>query len=348
MRSSSLVIAAVIVVVAPLAHAQVAPPEAAPADESTVYVPADLSLVSPLALAPLPRKTIGGLSINIIHGEAAEMYGLQLGGIMNLTWRDAAGISVAGIWNEVGGDFTGLMVGGAAAIAGNCRGIVASFGVAGCGGEDHSGGIVVGGVVAGAGRFSGLLIGGLGTAAGRDSPFAVQLSGIGNWMDGGAGVQLSMMNNVEHDFDGLQISLANFDNRRLPVFELVGSRVEGNTRIDTYRVVDPGEVHSESHARGLVIGGLFNYAAQAGGLFVSGMANITDDLGGLALSGGANVARDVAGLQLSSLFNYARDVHGVQIGLVNIARRLYGVQIGLVNVATDNALPFMIAANAGF
>jgi hypothetical protein len=52
-------------------------------DTKRTFVPFDISLIPSLNLMHVERKTVTGLSFNVLSGRAAAIYGIELGGLEN-------------------------------------------------------------------------------------------------------------------------------------------------------------------------------------------------------------------------------------------------------------------------
>jgi hypothetical protein len=113
--------------------------------------------------------------------------------------------------------------------------------------------------------------------------------------------------------------------------------------------VGGGLISVSSHAKGISIGGLANFALdELQGIQAAGIANLGEDIRGLQISGFVNYVSPRGGsekgcarsegAQIAAGINYSTDHTGVQIGLLNIVGRSRGgcAQFGLFNWSSQN------------
>ena len=299
------------------------------------YYPIEIALFSPVHLFHPARKTIIGLSLNILYGKTHRAFGLEVGAVLNRELEDFGGIQLAGGANWVGRNVYGIQVAG---IANHVDGGVYGLQLAGFGngGKGGCAGLCVGGFV----NWHGCLKG-------------VQISSSVNWIaKSGRGIMLTgAYNRVKEDFKGLQLTLGlnmvygHFSGLQLSLVNL------NNVQTTSYtsgRYVYGTRTTYLRENRGVQIGGLASFAYRFSGLQISGLVNGTfESMLGVQISAAVNYAtKEMEGLQLGA-FNYARHVRGVQIGLVNIAGSLAGLQLGVINVAWKNKWPFMVGILVG-
>ncbi len=186
-------------------------------------------------------------------------------------------------------------------------------------------GLQAGGIFNDVDNGHGLQLAGFGNVA-EKSYVGLQLTTLANLVSGPAdALQTALINNVEGDFHGLQIGFMNWDGSTIPV-PVGPERCDGSTCTQ--------QMTSTTFPDSRVIG------AQLG------FMNVSEHFAGLSV-GATNIVASDAGGAMIGLVNVAHDVTGIQIGLINVAHGLRGIQLGAINVATDNALPFMVIANAG-
>lgn len=65
--------------------------------------PISVNLIPPFELPP-DQFTIGGLRISILYGSQKSVYGLDLGGLGNVTYAGFGGIALAGVFNVTHGN----------------------------------------------------------------------------------------------------------------------------------------------------------------------------------------------------------------------------------------------------
>jgi hypothetical protein len=277
------------------------------ADEAQpTSVPFDISLIHPVNFFHPDKKSITGLSLNVLHGTTTNLYGVELGGAINHASKDAHGIRIAGIANLTGGNAGGIQVAGVwSETAGGCKGLT------------------IGGVVTTCARESwGLHVGGF-IAASLMSFSGIQLSLLFNW------------DNVT--IDELALMFEGFGEPRAP-----GSRstfeVEYENNAEVTGIQIAGLANSAAYLVGLQVSGLVNRSFQdIEGLQLAGLVNYTQDVNGGQI-GVVNISRDTYGTQIG-LFNYARRMHGVQIGLINVISDNWFCCIPLVNIGAGGTQP---------
>lgn len=261
------------------------------AEKPRRYVPANLSLIAPIEIFPFERKAVVGVSVNLLYGKSAAVYGLEVGGLINRETEAFGGLQFAGITNVVSGNVTGIQVSAGMNWAkGRCRAIQLSS-VNYCG----RGGAFQAGLFNGGGEgLSAMQLGVLGNMI-ESAPFAIQIS--------------PLINNVIKDFRGLQISFWNLDGQTVPV--KTGSCGYNCDVMSTTRYPDARMV-------GVAIGGV-NGAQRMRGVQL-GLANTARDVKGVQIGALLNISGDVKGLQIG-VFNFARRLKGIQLGLINIATK---------------------------
>lgn len=253
------------------------------------YVPANLSLISPVETFPFQRKAVVGVSVNLLYGKSAAVYGFEVGGVMNHETEAFGGLQLAGLANWVTGDVTGIQLSAAVNWAkGDCSAFQVSS-VNYCG----RGGAIQGGL------FN----------AGGDGLSAMQLGVFGNMIDSAPfAIQIApFINNVVKSFRGFQFGLWNLNGQTVPV--KTGSCGHNCDVMSTTR-------YPNARSVGLSIG-VANGAQRMRGVQI-GVLNTARDVKGVQVGALLNFSGDVSGLQLG-LFNFARRLRGVQLGLINVA-----------------------------
>ena len=170
--------------------------------------------------------------------------------------------------------------------------------------------------------------------------------------------QAGMVNAVDRDMYGLvQVGLAN----RAGSFHGIGQFGMINTSGETF-FLQGGLYNDADEMYGIQLGGFLNRGGEINGISISsgvnyhfnsaglmfGLVNVAKYVAsGIRICAIANISDETNGLEIG-LVNVTDDLTGVQLGLVNVTKYITGLQLGLVNVATQNVLPFMVIANAGF
>ncbi|MCG8574489.1 MAG: hypothetical protein MI810_06340 [Flavobacteriales bacterium] len=197
---------------------------------------------------------VGGI-LNINKG---NVWGAQVGGISNMVGGNVTGFQGAGIVNLVKGDFYGAQVGGIAnLIQGNYRGVQ------------------VGGISSIVKRdFIGVQVGGI-TAISRGGFYGIQLGGISSvTFEKFIGFQIGGIHNIARD-------------------SFYGGQIAGISN------------HSGGTQNFLQIAGISNYSKGNMGLQLGGIVNYTQENKGLQI-GLVNISRRGNGVALG-LFNFVRE-----------------------------------------
>jgi hypothetical protein len=296
-------------------------------------VPIEITLFPPLSIFPSDSKVIKGVSVNLVWGTAASVYGLEVGGILNYANKNGLGLRIAGAVNYAGGNAEGAQIAGLVNYAG----------------KGGSGFRLAGLVNASGWSANGIQVAGLLNMA-KDDASGLSFSGVGNLAEGNAyGLHITgFLNHAMKTAAGLRVAgFFNWDNSSIDEIGLFASAFARNGEAgstDRFSI----RHNATGKAAGIQIAGLGNSAMHLDGIQVSALVNRAFRRARGAQFGGlVNYAGDLTGVQVG-LVNVARDVGGFQIGFVNVARRLKGIQIGLLNVAYENSLPFMVFVNAGF
>ncbi|MBM4355059.1 MAG: hypothetical protein FJ109_14955 [Deltaproteobacteria bacterium] len=295
------------------------------------YRPFEITLFPPIQIFQAPNKVVVGPSINVLYGRATAVYGIEVGGVLNIERERFAGVQAAPI-NLVGGPFYGIQ-GGVVNVVGRLYGIQA----APLWNSVREGGIGLQGsafINLAGDDFGGLQLGTANLASGDLS--GLQLSWTFNGAGGDVGgVQLALGNAVGGDLSGLQVGpILNWVVRDVSGVQLGMVNIAGKV---------PTALGSLSKARSNPNP---SDRSEVRGLQIALITNITASVQGIQVGPG-NVTETVTGLQLG-LVNQAGRVNGLQIGAMNFCTVLNGVQIGGINVATDNFIPFMLGLNVGW
>jgi hypothetical protein len=259
------------------------------AEKPRRYVPANLSLISPVELFPFERKAVVGVSVNLLYGKSAAVYGFEVGGLMNHETEAFGGLQLAGLANWVAGDVTGVQLSGAVNwVKGDCS----AFQVSSVNYCARGGALQVGLFNAGGNGLSAMQLGAFGNVI-DSAPFAIQIA--------------PFINNVVKDFRGFQLGFWNLNGQTVPV--KTGSCGHNCDVMSTTRYPDARSV-------GVSIG-VANGAQHMRGVQI-GLLNTARDLKGVQVGALFNLSGDVSGLQIG-LINVARRLRGVQLGLLNVA-----------------------------
>ena len=173
----------------------------------------------------LSGQVTNNFSFNVLGGYSAGVNGFELGGIFNISKKDAKYVQVAGVFNIISGSAEGVQVGGVLNnVAGSVRGVQVSGVVSHIG--KSADGVVVAGVSSHvSGVLSGVQVSGItNITSGRMEGF--QLSGIANISTGDVrGMQLSGFVNKAKHVRGMQFGIINIadsiDGYCLGIFNIV-------------------------------------------------------------------------------------------------------------------------------
>ena len=295
----------------------------------------------------LSGNVVNAFSLNIIGGYSQGVSIAEIGGIVNITRKDARYFMASGA-NHVGGHMLGVQLAGIY----NRTQSVTGFQAAGVLNQSF-------------GKVRGVQLSGIASIT-PGSLQGVQISGVYSHNSNNSGVQLSGIASISQQLHGTQISgIANYGCGRVSAIQLagvvnvlkgtvVGAQISDAVNVaDTVKGVQLGSVVNITHQSltGAQVSGILNMAkgdsaicqvagvanVQRGtinGAQVAGVANQSTLIKGSQIAGVTNLARKVSGTQCAGIYNQADTLMGVQVaGVVNRAKLLSGFQIGLVNLA---------------
>jgi hypothetical protein len=264
---------------------------------------------------------IGKYNVIGANQNAGNVYGLQLGGVLNLGGEEKkiAGVQLAGgVNNAPDADLYGAQAGLWNAA---CNVIGVQIGAANRNPTESQ-------------RVYGIQAGAIFNANLRcDGLAGIQAAAIVNYEPETVtyGVQAALCNMTKESY-GVQAGVVNLTH---DVYGLqIGTIL--NSTSDCYGVQLATANYTLGDVSGLQIGAIFNAnmrRSKVSGAQLSSILNYSPDarVNGLQLSL-INDAYDFSGLQLG-LVNVSEDLAGVQIGLINLSGRVDGAQIGLINKA---------------
>lgn len=260
----------------------------------------------------LSGNVVNSLSLNIIGGYSQGVKIAEIGGVVNITRKDAR-YFMAGGANYVGGHMVGVQIGGVY----NRTQTVTGFQAAGILNQSF-------------GKVRGVQLSGIASIT-PGSLQGVQISGIYSHNSNNSGLQLSGILSMSQLLHGTQISgIASYGKGTAPVGQLSG-----------ILNILKGKV------KGAQLAGIANYADSVYGVQMAGIASISSksitgaQLAGIfasangdsvfvQLSGVAGYSKGkITGVQLSGMFNMAKGtVKGVQMtGIGNLADTVVGAQL---------------------
>ncbi|MCP4137197.1 MAG: ankyrin repeat domain-containing protein [bacterium] len=320
-----------------------------------------VSAVPPLAINEDGRNKI--MQLNILYGEAENVYGFNIGSI-NSVEDELFGIQLGGLGNIGDADIFGLQFAGISNSGRSMNGI--QFSLFANITEKAMNGIRLFGCVNISDEMNGLEIGGLGNFV-SDETRGIQLASLYNingefygfqfaaFNVGGImkGIQIGGAANITHYLaEGVQLSgLINYAGSPQTAYPMTLFQVAG-----LFNMID-GKALALQATAGV------NYVKNASGLGIAGLCNFSDyQYSGVQLSTGINLSKQVSGVQLAGLLNYLEELKGgqigginvsnnskgFQIGLINFTRNTKGVQLGAFNIIEEGAIPFMPIINMSF
>ena len=278
------------------------PSEDSPALDEYRYLPANIALYTPVAIAGSGENVRTNVGINLLYGKVGRMdgfevaglgnaqeysmSGFQVAGLGNVTGTHAAGVRVAGLANVSGTSAAWINVGGLANIAGTSLKGVSVSGLANIAGTDLTGGSVSCLANISGTQMSGITTGGVINVAGEDAEGAVISPGF---------------NVIGGSFRGIGVG---------GIINVIGQNNKGFSVSGLTGITGGGSA-------GCHIAGVVNVVgAESVGPQIAGLANI--------------VGGDAAGMQVAGLANIVGGhASGLQIGVVNIANEHTGVPVGL-------------------
>lgn len=174
-----------------------------------VALPIQASLIPGLSThGPLSSQIINKVSVNIYGGYTAGVNGVEIGGLFNISKKDARYLQMATTFNAVSGNFTGVqMVGIYNQILDSLSGVQ----VSGFGGlvKGHVSGVQLSGVANFSGSLHGVQVSGFGNIASADVRGA-QITFLGNVVGKSMkGLQLGGLFNYARNLKGVQIGMMN-------------------------------------------------------------------------------------------------------------------------------------------
>lgn len=163
----------------------------------SAYSPVSIGVIPPLEL-PTDNFVVGGARVSLLYGRQKSVYGIDIGGLGNVTYVDFAGVAVSGLFNVTHGMTTviGLQAAGLSNINTNNTRIV---------------GVQFAGVFNS--NSSSLDLFGIQVAAFNFNPRAVIRGlqvGTYNSANSVYGIQIGVLNSA-NSLHGLQIGLVNFN-----------------------------------------------------------------------------------------------------------------------------------------
>lgn len=196
---------------------------------------------------------------------------------------------------------------------------------------DRFAGIQVQGLFAWADEWSGICVAGIGCGGDGDRA-GLQIAGLGGGTDGNfSGVMIGAIHVVKGRFTGMQIG--GYNNVFLGATAVqIGAVNLNQTLVEQFAETS---ILDQGGGRGVMV------------VTREGRSVSTSGTNFGAALGVVNVGSGVRGVQIGAI-NYAKSVRGLQVGAINVTGDLVGLQLGVINVATDNGLPFMVGALAGF
>jgi len=199
--------------IAALAIASVVPAFAQDAEDeeenvgSYGWTPVAIGLATPVQLPwGLNRWDVFGLDLNIFYSDAPKMYGLDIGGLAELTRSTAAGLLVGGLANIAFDDVYGLR--GTLGLN-YCEGGVYGADLGLVGFRDSLHGFDAEFLGSYQRNVCGLQISGLANVATVES-YGVNIAGLSNIAKTAYGLQLSFLFNMTEELHGCQIALVNY------------------------------------------------------------------------------------------------------------------------------------------
>lgn len=307
------------------------------------------------AFEDLPQGTVNGLALGMPATVAGRIRGVGIG-LLSIeatgpSWGVLAsmvsatdgggGIALGGFGLALGGQYTGLSVGGLGVGGGALRGI--TVGGLGAGASDRIAGLAVGGMGIGSGgTATGIVVGGLGAGV-SDSMRGILIGGLGAGIGGTAyGLSIGGLGVGGNRLHGLQVGgLGVGAGERLWGLQLGGLGV-GSERVAGITAALLG-VGASERLRGVQVAGVGLGAARVEG--VSGALAVGGrSITGLTLAPAYLRIEDgtARGFSVSGWHDIRGHQQGLAIGLYNYARNLSGVQIGVLNYARNNPIPFRV------
>ena len=306
------------------------------ADSDRAWSPVAISLYSPFQW-PRAEADIMGLGLNVFAGEYHNVYGVDIATIENVVSNCAAGIQLAGFFNESDTAYGYQLAAFKNSANELVGGQVSLVNINKC----YGSWLQVGGLVNSSGFFEGAQVAGFGNFA--YSCKGLQINGLGNDAEEMTGFQIGAIN-LASEMSGFQIGAFNsdaFNENNKKKVKLSGFQVSAINDAEELSGFQIGVGNHAGKLFGFQIGASVNAAEELSGFQVDVFGNFVDKkLSGFQIGVG-NYAKELSGFQLGALNIAKKKLSGLQIGVFNLAEQANGLQVGVLNFYGDtNCSPF--------